>query len=189
MSISWEGVAAVTSLGWQALAGVRAFWRRPLLAFVPFDSSRDLRTWQWNLPPAPSNRRVLCREVQNLGRRIALECNATLTLNSTPAGFTSGERIFHLHWADTESTASNSAPPISIRSGNRRLDIAYSEAGAGPGCWVAIPLALFGGKIAQAYLPPGRYDCTLTIEYGDGARLETKIALHSPVVWDQLTAD
>lgn len=183
-----EVVGGITLIG-KICRGIRNYFRRPVLRFVPFEPSKDVKVWDWRNPPWHCNRKVLCREIENDGPELARGCTAILQVCTSPAGITPGERTFHLHWADTESTGSNSAPPVDIGVGPRRLDVAFTEENAQAGCWIAMPLALFGGHIGQAHLPPGRYECDVTISTSDGQRIRERLILTSPVSWRDLQAE
>lgn len=183
------GPAGLISIVWLIIKDVIAFFKRPKLNILPFDASKDLRTF--NYYDMGWIRKFANLHIENRKNKTAITSLAILKVTSHPSNVVHLERQYHLHWADVDYSMRTVEPqPVNIGRGQRRLDIVFSQEGQQiPGCWIAIPLALSQVNLGQnqAYLPPGEYEVEVAIscENGRGDKRQYKIV--SPEEWLNLS--
>ena len=174
---------------WLILKDVVAFFRRPKLKIVRFDTAKDLRVFEYY--DTGWVRKFANLYIENTKTQIATNCNAVLKPVSIPPNVTHLERQYNLHWSDVGySMRTVGAQPIDIEKSQKRLDVVFSQKGQQiPGCWIAIPFALSQTqpKQNQAYLPPGEYEIEVVIDCENGRGDRCRYRIVSPEEWLDLS--
>lgn len=165
------------------------YFRRPKLAILPFDATRDLRTW--NLFDLARTQKAFTAEIRVSSGKVAKRCIAILVITKQPPGVTLPETHYTLHWADTNySGRTSGAEPVDIGPEGRRLDVAFTHSAQQvAGCWIANPMALAAPFPNQAHLPARYYEGRIDVrtEYGDSASVAFR--LRSPMNWADLDVE
>jgi hypothetical protein len=184
------GIAGFVSLLWQTFASLRKRSQRAKLHVLPFEPMRDLRHWAMN--GGPMIQKVVTLEVTNVGGRQATACTATANVLRQPDGVRLTPTSFPLQWAGTKVEPHDTGSfPVDIgRDQHQRLDVIFARnTQSGPGCWLAVPIALaHESGVPQCHLPPGEYgiEVVLRCENGDGCNVP--LTIQSPDTWDNLHA-
>lgn len=183
------GLAGLISIMWLTIKDIITFLKRPKLNILPFDATKDLRTF--NYYDTGWIRKFANLHIKNGKPKTAINSLAILRVVSSPSNVVHLERQYNLHWADVDYSMRTVEPQsVNIGRGQRRLDIVFSQKGQRiPGCWVAIPLALSQVHLRQnqAYLPPGEYEVEVAISCENGGGDKRQYKIISPEEWLNLS--